>query len=363
MIDSVNVTVSMNGKAFTFPLSHKMEDLGTLTLNHWWIDKRDVYGQRSGSTQILDQMTAFFWEACLHDGAANDAEVQQKYLLARLCPHVRSSSARRVFQDANLGLKTKAWNRLLEETDEMLAQTRAADMSKIDFFNKSRDLLSPIHFSEEQQARYRDFEIELFKAPAQLLPSNPTAAFDATLRNWNAFQSKFGRRAGADDEKWVLDALSYEARVEVNRCYSLVWCALLDELQRNFKMTDTERRFHEFLHLQPTFSDPKYEGEYQLFHGQVFGLHAASSQLLCTKTGREIVADSLNAPGDMSQMENLLNAISKCLFYYNDAYVTGKARPHRRREDTNDFDKVVAMLIKKKSGQLRPGPRKSDARG
>ncbi len=317
MVGKHRITVLVAEQPFTFSLCRKDESLGAVPVNHWWMPTTALYAQRARRPQAhgnFAAVTAGFWALCGREGAQHDSEVQQSYLLARLVPFTRNQGSRRIFADACLSppRRRSRWPRqdLAEELEPLLQASRTTRMSRLDFQRKTGDVLGPPALAAEAVEIYHVFCQELFAPAQQRLLTDEAGAVALTFACWQRWMHSIGRRRGREQEKQVLDILSYEARASLHRCYSAVWeLLLLPYLQERFQLSDTSVRFLRLWHLdQAEESNLGEQALFHLFHGHVFGLHPASALVLQTPTGRQVLGQWIANP-TVALWESLLHAI------------------------------------------------------
>jgi hypothetical protein len=81
--------------------------------------------------------------------------------------------------------------------------------------------------ADELKAPYEACCRELFDSAVTLLAGDKEGGVARSLSTWQPLMRSVGRHRGRPVEKQVLDILSYEARVALDRCYSAVWDLLL----------------------------------------------------------------------------------------------------------------------------------------
>jgi hypothetical protein len=317
MEGNLRITVSVADKPLVFSLCRKAEQLGTLPVDHWWMPTTALYAQRARSNQAAGNfaaVTAGFWALCGREGTQHDPEVQQSYLLARLVPFTRNQGSRRIFADACLGPPRRRSRSprqdLVEELEPLLQASRTRRMSRLDFQRKTGDVLGPPALAQEAVNTYQALCQELFAPAQQRLLADEAGAVAQTLACWQRWMRSIGRRRGREQEKQVLDVLSYEARASLHRCYSAVWeMPLLPHLRARYQLSDASVRFLRLWHLdQAEESNLGEQALFHLFHGHIFGLHPAGALLLQTPTGREALGHWIADP-TAAHWGSLLHAI------------------------------------------------------
>jgi hypothetical protein len=338
MEGNLRITLSVADQPLLFSLCRKAEQLASLPVDHWWMRTTALYAQRAQSNQAAGNfaaVTSGFWALCGREGTQHDSEVQQSYLLARLVPFTRSQGSRRIFTDACLNPPRSGsrsprqdW---AEELEPLLRASRNERLSRLEFQRRTGDVLGPPPLAQEAVDTYLAFCQELFAPAQQRLPADEAGAVRQALACWQRWMRSIGRRRGREQEKQILDVLSYEARAALHRCYSAVWdILLLPYLQQHYQLSEFSTRFLRLWHLdQAEESNLGEEALFHLFHGHVFGLHPASALLLRTPSGRALMGRWVAEPTP-TNWESLLHA----LFLATHLYLGGheQAASERRRQ-------------------------------
>src|SRR4051812_33527075 len=114
--------IGLEGVLFGFELLCKPEQVGDVNVIDFWMDVCTLYGQRKRAPANLQPMADYFWRRCGVEGTFREADLQETYLLARLCPYVRGTAAQAVLTDARLSRwEGKRWARTAAELDRTLA--------------------------------------------------------------------------------------------------------------------------------------------------------------------------------------------------------------------------------------------------
>jgi hypothetical protein len=309
------------GRPFAFELCRKHEDFGQLGVDHWWMDTRQLYGQRKGRSHNFDAVTDYFWALCQKYGTASDPEVQESFVLAKILPFARSNAARKIFPDARL---VRGASKSRQETIADLNTLLAADAGAISmkgFEEKTQGFLGPPSLASEFEAHYRGFVGEFLGNSRQLVSGKGDQAIAAIVQSWQKIMNSVGRRAGFAEKKQVLDVLSYECRAAFHRCYSAVWVNLLTRLADRYALSTPSATFLGFWHLDHVGkAAQEVPAAFHLFHGHIFALHPASGDLLQTQTGRGLLEAWLNDPSSENAFGRLLNAIYVTLWHYFERY-------------------------------------------
>src|SRR4051812_4492547 len=102
MAQTRTVLLELGGQEFSFELHHELVDLGPVAVDQYWLDKRQLYGQRGRRTRTLSSVLDFYRLFCEREGAFEEPDTRQTYLLAHLLPNARTIGAQRVLADASL---------------------------------------------------------------------------------------------------------------------------------------------------------------------------------------------------------------------------------------------------------------------
>ena len=55
--------LELGGRVFRFELCRRAERMGPVSVDHWWMDTRRVYGQRGRTATVRDAVTGYFADA------------------------------------------------------------------------------------------------------------------------------------------------------------------------------------------------------------------------------------------------------------------------------------------------------------
>ncbi len=297
------------GKWYSFELCRKRAQMGEVSIDQWWMDIASVYGQRNRVARNRDVMIAYFWGLCVKNLTVFDDGVQESYILARLLPHVRGYGSRRVLADAVLTLPGRIGTKkqdLIEQLDTELDKHRSEEMDIVKFRDETAKTLGPADYEEAIWDRYRKFQEELLGEGKQALQRLGPDGIQIPLQRWQDWMRSIGRHRGHEEEKLVLDILSYECRAALHRCYSAAWCDLLPHLIQKYSLTAASTRFHTLWHLDQCQESNSAEAYFHLFHGHVFALHPATGIFVQTRTGSELIGEWLAAPESSTAFGRLL---------------------------------------------------------
>src|SRR6185503_5381035 len=95
------------------------------------------------------------------------------------------------------------------------------------FHRKTLELLGRPEYSSKEMKAYQAMAREILDDARTYLPDYPVAALVAARGTLLRKLEQWSSRSGTHAEKTALDALSYEARAAVNRCYSIFWRAVI----------------------------------------------------------------------------------------------------------------------------------------
>jgi hypothetical protein len=319
VVEYVTEELQVDGQSFPFQLCRKAVHLSRLAVNHWWMDTRLLDGQRNRPAPNSKAITSYFWALCERHGTAQDAEVQESFILARLLPLARSHASRRVFADAHLTrpeCSRSSREEMRAELEALLRSSRQDSLSMVDFKNRTADILGPPILSPEVQSRYLELTEEFLGDARAALIQKGTPGLQVAISRWQEMMRTVGRRAGMALEKQVLDILSYECRAAFHRCYSAVWWDLIPRLTLKYDLNLASQHFLHFWHLDHCESAQEPRALFHLFHGHIFALHPAGGALLQTPTGRIHLGAWLQEPESETAFGQLLHALFVTLHHY-----------------------------------------------
>jgi hypothetical protein len=322
MVQEVKETLEVGGVDYPVSLLRKRETLGTVAVDHWWIDTRTLYGQRNRAQVNLRAVVDIFWALCRHHGTAAEPDVQEAYLLARLLPSTRTNGSRRVFNDARVspprGPRAGDKSRDAAGLELILKQASPDHLTFHEFREKTAGVLGPPRLTPDEAKLYKAFTADFLGAARAALQGDEAEGLRLAQARWDKAFQDWGRRRGFATEKRVLDVLSYEARAALHQCYSAVWVELLPRLAERHGLDALGRDFHRLWHLaQVLETDPAAPTRTHLFHGHVFALHPASGLLLRTAAGRDRVGAWLTAGADReAALHHLLYTLLLAVHHY-----------------------------------------------
>jgi len=370
MESNLQETLSVGDQEFVFRLCHRADvELGPVTVDQWWMPVTKLYSQRqsrthrSGNQQsILD----FYWAKCCEEAATDSRDAQERYLLISLLPQMRSQGSRRILLDAFPPRGTlRERNDDTAELEKILASQVHTPLSWDGFRQQTKSYLMPQPvYSEEQKERYFAFVDSLLsEACDRLARGDQDEAIGIAGFHWSRITKQYGRRAGHQEFKLLLDILSYEGRAALHHAYSLVWQHLIPKLQEHHRISAKTMAFLQFWHLdwiKPERSTP--QGCHSLFHGHVFALHPGGGQFLQTRTGQQLLGAWLRDRRRKDTLGCLLNGLANATLQYRCRYEqASSARAGWNLQGTADIAGLQAQVQQDRSGRRRlPGPRHDD---
>ena len=331
MVENHAVEIVVAGRPFAFELCRKRQPLGDVTVDHWWMDTRRLYGQRGRSASLGGLVVDYFWALCRQQDATDDPEVRESYALARLLPMARSNGARRIVSDGRTerGGPRESKAERLRDLEQMIRLSRREELTFAAFRDRTADTLGPPPLDAEAEDCYRTFIDELLGEVRTAPLVDGELPLDDAVRRWTQAFKAWGRRAGFAVQKRVLDVVSYECRAALHRCYSAVWWDLLPRLAERHGLDRPTLHFLYLWHLDHMLdAEQDLPALFHLFHGHVFGLHPAGADLIATKTGRALVGDWLTGPDHRAAFGRLLHAYSIACH----AYVLGREEAAEDRQ-------------------------------
>jgi hypothetical protein len=339
MESRIRERVAVSEQAFTFTLCRKAEQLGPVTVDHWWMRTTELYRQRTQRRRKggnYEAVTEAFWALCRHGGSHVERDVQESYLLARLLPYARSQGSRRVVADAYLSPRTKAARKereaAVEVLDQLLQSGRTKTTTPLSFSRRTADVIGPPVLAAELKETYGAYCRELFDTAVTVLAADKEAGVARSLACWQRLMRSVGRRRGRPVEKQALDILSFEARVALDRCYSAAWdMLLLPHLTQAYRLSPETVAFLRLWHLdQASESNLGELAYFHLFHGHAFALHPATALFLSTPVGRELVGRWLATGCSKRAFGRLLHGILVAVWHY--AGLRDEAAQRRRKQ-------------------------------
>jgi hypothetical protein len=340
-------TLSVGGENFEFELCRKQNvPFGPVDVDQWWMEVTPLYAQRQNrklQSRNHSQVIEHYWAKCHQEHATLEREAQERFLLASLLPLMRSQGSRKVFDDAFLRAGRRA-DQVLDvlNLDALLRGSREKVLTTEDFYDKSLKLLGRAEWPPELRQKYESLSATLLDKACDSLSrhSNTGAAIEVARVQWDSLMRQFGRRSRCDQEKLVLDVISYESRAAFHHCYSNVWYyGLLPKLKRDYGVNEESLYFMYFWHTIRVI-----QGQ-SLFHGHVFGLHPGTARFLLTATGRELMGEWLQDTCNDVSHSRLLYGLFLSLCEYS----TRRSESAADRSASNRSSLNAEELLDKKS--------------
>ncbi len=346
--------LTVAGYKFGAHLIGKTVDLGGITVQHIWIDVRDLYGQRGTSPNKCHLLADYFLTKCVAEGTYIDPAVQEIYLLATLSPYVRGNGANRLLPGARLSRSAKGqevWNSNVKTLDEALsappgeAELQAGPMTRERFHRQTMDMLCP-RIDPGLRSEYEELWRELFSVEVRQQIMQTPRADELLKQNWERLIQRYGRHCSHPRKREILDILSYESMAALRRCYATLWKDLLPELARK-GLPLYSYQFLRFIHLEHFINPPDTTSS--LMHGHIFALHPAMSLLMSTKAGPRLFGEFVKLATPEAQLEplhELLRAIYIALCVYRGARADERDRARSTlTSDSRDFARDRAQFL------------------
>ena len=321
---------------FRFQLCSKDLRLGGTSITQWWMDSRSLYPDRGRRPAMFRSIVDYFQARASREGTTREDDVAESILLAQLLPHVRSHGSRRVFADAipkGLGSTTKAGRTAVAELQNLLEVSRGKTLDFVQFRDQTAGILGPPEYDVSIRARYREMAEELLGDGRRALDDGGSGMARKVREIWERWTKKIGRRRGREDQKRILDVISFESRAAFHRCYSALWHDLIYLMAHVGKMSELSARFHSLWQIDRTVPAKQPGMACHLFHGHIFGLHPAGAQFIQTVRGRELLEGWVKKHESKKAFDELLFGLSVAVFQYSDTREEQKIsrRPMRRR--------------------------------
>ncbi len=358
MESGIKQVVHMGDRVFSFELCRKSENFATVPIDHWWMRTTELYRQRAeaGTTGKCRRHSRGVFALCQQAGSDGERSNCEVYTLAHLLPCVRNQGSRRIVKDAvpTCAAAGKAKREASDhELDQLLRCCESETLTELAFSRKTADVLGPPPLAPMVAAAYREFCQEFFDPVVDELLANSRKGITFALKAWQRFMTSIGRRGGRQQQKQVLDIISYEARAALHQCYSAVWhYLLLPQLRCDHALTNENITFLQFWHLdQIRPSNLGDVANFHLFHGHVFSLHPASGAFLRTATGRERMGQWLTQQSSAAYGQ-LLHGLYLSTFHYAEILDNTTLRRKKQPEYTPGTN-----LPNLEKQETRPHPR------
>lgn len=348
------ISARYNGRPFRFALDRKNARFGSCQIPQFWMDIRELYGQRGTSAATLKQLADAFWAICQEEGAEKIVDNQQVYLLCRLLPEVRALGSNNVILDARLHWKSVRDKKSMMQLEAALRDTRHEGLTPEAFHEKTVAMARPSESWALEQERYRELEKRLLGQGQRRLLENPGAALRSAQARWRDVAGTARKKKNGELLRY-LDIFSYECRAALHRCYSATWKRLILALDNEFDLSESCRWFHRFWQCELVIKDVS------VFHGHVLGLHPGTGLLLQTAAGRDLMGSWLEDLNSNQKMFHLLHALYVCLLHYDALYESKQTVQRKRPFTTQDVDGAASWVLDRKIGSRKKGSRSYDA--
>lgn len=334
------------GFYYAFELHRKRATFADIPIEQFWMHQNSLYGREGSNPRNFDVIVEYYGALCRQAGTDSDDEVLDSYILAKMLPYVRRNGSRRVFNDSILTSPRHVGERASDLVADLEMQLRSGSsrgeaLDLVTFQRNTIDLLGHPEFSEAVQHEYHLLAAELLgrgRRAVRMWGKSGLTTPIATLRRWMA---SFARRRGNEDKKLALDALCYECRAAMHRCYSATWFHLLSHLQNKYELDQATVQFHRLMHFDVMFPSDRPDARFHLFNGHIFALHPGLGLFLQTPTGGRLVGDYLRAEED-GPFCRLLHGIWIALIDYDSRSERYRFARSRQGENVADPDEVAA---------------------
>jgi hypothetical protein len=344
-------TLFAGGLGFAFSLCAKPEEFAGISIAHFWMDTRSIYGQRNTPAVNLRPMADYFWMRCLLERRHTHPAQQEIYLLALLCPHVRSHGGNRVVAESRARRSASTKREQVDALEALLKtspRTRKGESDQLTMqqFHQRTEAILGSSYGVAELAAYREICAELFDDTLRRTMEVRMPDEALALARWNSLNNRFGRRSRRPHLRKALDVLSHEARAAVRRCYSCVWNDLIPQVASERNLPKASIQFLKLMHLEhilPPHVGADTEPPTNLFRGHVLSLHPATGLLLQTPTGRRLMGEYLageTAEECLAPFQRLLRAVEISLYAYTGhrADMRRLKRPQDAGLDIEDLD-------------------------
>jgi hypothetical protein len=319
MMERLEYPLQVGNRIFLFQLCRKLgEQFGEIPIDHWWMEVTPLYGQRQNRNSADPNRRSViecYGEYCRRAGDVREA--QERVVLASLLPEMRSQGSRLIINDAFPGAaKGKIKSQDVNDLNALICQQKGRRVTIDEFHDGTLKLLKSRKLPGELKSKYVEMSESLFRESCRLLECGN--GWEAMMANagpiWSSWQKRYGRRSGHEDEKMVMNILSYEARAAFHHCYSVAWTLLSDSLIASHGITPPTKKFLNCWHRDLIDENRRTldsDGCWSLFHGHVFALHPASARFGLTSAGKSLLGDFLIAEGNEESVafERVLNGM------------------------------------------------------
>lgn len=346
MQSGIREVFDWEGEQFCFDLCSKSELWGAEEMRQWWMPVTELYAQREQkhtAQQNHLSIANFYWMMCRAESAIGNRDAQERFLLTRLLPRMRSQGSRTIFADAFLRKKLqKASKSQISALDELLSNSLDKELTRFEFHAKSLKSLGRPEIPARVQATYDDIVNTLLGRACEALEKGEVdRALAMVETQWLQFEKSILRRPGNFDLKLALDMLSYEARAAIHHCYAVAWCALLPRLNERHRLSRLEFDFHHFWHFDQIDEALASRGTcLSLFHGHVLALHPGISPFLQAPSGQLLTIHWLSHQQSEQAFRRLLHGLYVSIVQYSMERESVSDK-RRRRVNLVNLDVVV----------------------
>jgi hypothetical protein len=78
--------LSVGDRRFRFQLCRKPETMGPVPVDHWWMNTKNLYGQRGHTSRNHATVIGYHWALSEREGESGDPEAQESFILAHILP-------------------------------------------------------------------------------------------------------------------------------------------------------------------------------------------------------------------------------------------------------------------------------------
>lgn len=310
-IQMFDVTLTVRGREFTFPLCGQLRHLGPdVQITYYWINQQLLRQNPRDQSRNLYRRIVDYWEQALYSVDPSGAHSPSEELILARAFRVLSGKKRmhQVFRDATLRplpprgsiyREIAIASRRAELTDDL--QQRIEDVVNERDSNAVRREFALIFGWVPQSAAElavlnQSYDRWVARA-AELYRSHPETGIDQFVDEFCKQESKLRRssRTSAIARKF-LDFIMFESKVSFYGCYAVLWQGLILWLKENRNLDVVSEQFLRIWHNQnPSWRRAIVDGverfETDAFFGHILALHPLSGILMespatCVLAGR-----------------------------------------------------------------------------
>ena len=342
------VAVYCPGTHFNVSLRRDVLSLGDTAIDRWTMPRPTLFSERKSSFRNYEVVLGYYLSKCMMHLAVTDAATQESLILAHLMPHRRSTAENQVMRDSPL--RYRELKQAAKELDLLLHPDRHSAISRVEFRDRTADILGPPAMSDNVMQLYQQMSADLLGPACELFEARGLeAAVAYATQHWQDWKRRYARRPEAkwEDHTNALNVISYEIKVAFCRAYSCLWYDLVPLLERKYNLERPSIRFHDLWNLDwQGESNERDDAAFHLFHGYILGLHQASEMFLRTPTGRRLLKDWLTDDSEDKESGSfgrLLNGLMITMFHYASMY--DDQRDDRRKRPEGSSDLIVTEQI------------------